>query len=282
MMNFLVKLETIINNLLIRIGELIWKHVPSPLKNLGARISAWKIAIIAFFKNLPTLLKAMFLKCLSGVKSLLTTVDWKAIFIESYKKAVAFHEERSKGTFAKIKLILMVPFTMVEQWVSGLSGTQAVLVLTFTGASIVAVIGIGFSGQRLLKNHTEGDRAPASVEEMAYERPDYYKKQTKHFEITNFILPIYIPAVNEIRSVAIDITATMSNRNSKIFLEKHEFQLRDHLIVEVDPSVASFHLDEEGKEIIKKKIGKEINAYLQHHEIQGEVVELKITYALAN
>ncbi len=281
-MNFLVKLESIINNLLIRIGDLIWKSVPGPIKKIVDRFGAWKMAVITFVKNSPSWLKTLLLKCLDGAKSLIKTIDWKAIFIDSYNKAIAYHKERSEGNLSKIKHLLMVPFSIIGQWVNGLSGTQAVLVLTFTGASIVAVIGIGFSGQRLLSNHAEGDRAPASVDEINYERPDYYKKQTKHFEVTNFKLPIYIPAVNEIRSVTIDITATMSNRNSKIFLEKHEFQLRDHLIVEVEPSVASFHLDEEGKEIIKKKIWKEINSYLQHHEIQGEVVELKITYALAN
>jgi hypothetical protein len=175
-----------------------------------------------------------------------------------------------------------MPFLVVAQWVQGLSPAQALLLLGFSGASILSVIGIGFSGHKLAKNHLDDGRAPASVDEILYERPGYYKKQTRHFEVSNFRLPVYVAQVNEVRSVDIDFTATMSNRNAKMYLEKREFQLRDHLINNIEPSVSSFPLEEEGKEIIRKKVWMEINDYLKENKIEGEVTELKITYVLAN
>ena len=149
-------------------------------------------------------------------------------------------KETSPG-LGQIATLLLTPFYMIGQWLKGLSAAQALLLMTFSTGSVLAVIGIGFSGHKLANNHLEMDRSPASVEgAVKYERPDYYKKQTRHFEITNLRLPVYVAKVNEIRSVDIDFTATMTNRNSRNFLEKHEFHIRDHLILQMEPSIASF------------------------------------------
>jgi hypothetical protein len=46
--------------------------------------------------------------------------------------------------------------------------------------------------------------------------------------------------------------------------------------------VAAFPLEEEGKDIIRKRLIQELNDFLKTYEIDGSVSEIRITYVLAN
>lgn len=278
-MSLLEKLENLINHLLIKLGEAMWKAVPAPIKNFFSKIEGWKLLVIAWLKTLPSKIKSL----ISNSAKTAKTLNWKDALSETYKKAMSQYKEKSNGSVGQFKTLVMTPFLMLGQWLNGLTAAQSALLLMFTAGSVLSVIGIVSSGQRMATSLSESGREPASVEEEAkYERPEYYKKQTKHFELVNLRLPVYVAQVNEIKSVDIDFVATMTNRSSKQFLEKNEFQFRDHLILQMEPSVASFPLEEEGKEIIRKKLIAELNDFLKLHEIEGEVEELKIIYVLAN
>lgn len=278
LMSLLEKLENLINHLLIKLGEAMWKAVPAPVKNFFSKIEGWKLFVIAWLKALPQKISSL----ISTAKSA-KTINWKSALSETYTKAMTQYKEKSSGKAGQLRTLIMTPFLMLGQWLHGLTATQSALLLMFTAGSVLSVIGIVSSGSRMANSYSESGREPASVEEEAkYERPEYYKKQTKHFELVNLRLPVYVAQVNEIKSVDIDFVATMTNRSSKQFLEKNEFQFRDHLILQMEPSVASFPLEEEGKEIIRKKLIAELNDFLKLHEIEGEVEELKIIYVLAN
>lgn len=281
-MNFLAKIENAINFLLNKLCELIAKAIPAPVKALLTKISMMYQWLVSFIKRLPTLAIAFVKNSISKSKSSVGSVNWKQALADTYKKAMTELKEKSPESAGKVGTVFLTPFLMIGQWLKGLSPAQSMLLLSFSCASILAVIGIGFSGHKLMHPETDQARFPASIEEVEYDRPDYYKKQTKHFDLTNLRLPVYVAQVNEIKSVDVDFTATLSNRNARMFLEKHEFHLRDHLILQLEPSVASFPLEEEGKEIIRKKLFMEINDFLKQNEIEGEVTELKITYVLAN
>lgn len=281
-MKLLEKIEILLNALLLKLGELLWKLVPGfvRVKFQWAGVQWEKLKL--FLKSLPSLLKVKVVALVTRLKALAADFNIKAALQESYQKAlIRYKESASAEKTGKLKTIFMAPFLVVGQWLHGLSVGQSMLLLTFSAGSFLAVLGIFFSGQRLAGG--QALRAPASVEEeVLYERPGYYKKQTRHFSVTNLRLPVYVAQVNEIRSVDVDFTATLSNRYSRMFLEKNEFQLRDHLILQLEPSIAAFPLEEEGKIIIRKKLLSEINDFLQLNEVQGEVTELKITYVLAN
>lgn len=281
-MNFLAKIETAINFLLNKLGELLYKAIPAPVKVLLTKISMMYRWLVNSIKRLPHLAIGFVKGSISKSKSTVSSVNWKQALTETYKKAMAELKEKSPESSGKFGTVLLTPFLMIAQWLKGLSPAQSMLLLSFSCASILAVIGIGFSGHKLMNTETDQGRFPASTEEVEYERPVYYKKQTKHFDLSNLRLPVYVAQVNEIKSVDVDFTATLSNRNARMFLEKHEFHLRDHLILQLEPSVASFPLEEEGKEIIRRKLFTEINDFLKQNEIDGEVTELKITYVLAN
>jgi flagellar basal body-associated protein FliL len=285
-MNFLAKLEDFINALLIKLTELslrtISRFLPSSFKVFSAKCISLFHMLLVWIKGIPFWLKTEGIAKLQVLKSKLFSFDFKGIFQETFNSATAQYQQHSKGA-TKFKALFLTPFLLMGKWLQGLSAGQALLLLAFTAGSFLAGINIIFSGQRIAGQYNTGARAPASVDEaLKYDRPEYYKKELKHITLTNLRLPIYFPEVNELKSVDIDFTATISNRQSRKYLERQEFQLRDHLILHVEPLVATFPLTEEGKDVLKEKIWLEINAFLKTHEQEGEVIDLKITYVLAN
>ena len=281
-MSFLEKLETFINSQLFRFAAFIAGKIPVPIKNKFFSLQSLWQKFILFLKGIPELLKKQGPVWIQKIKSSALGYNYKAALQDTYKKALSQYKEKTPGkNLGKVKTILLSPFLVVGQWLQGLSAGQSMLLLTFTAGSFLSVLGIFFSGQRLAGS--DKFRSPASIEEeIIYERPDYYKKQTKHFTLVNVRLPVYVAKVNEIKSVDIDFTATLTNRFSRMFLEKNEFHLRDHIILNMEPSVATFPIEEEGKIIIRDKLFNELNAFLKNNNIEGEVVELKIIYVLAN
>lgn len=284
-MNFVEKIENLINGLLLKLGGLVLallgRIAPARLKLMIAKFQASLERFKAFLKQSPFLLKDFAIKKFAELKSTAQTMDYKAKFIESYHTALNQYRASSEGKAGKVKTLVLAPFLIFGQWLRGLTLTQSMLLTTATTASVVAAVGIVYSGQRLIKQNTEPERAPASVE-VVYDRPNYYKEQNRQLVFTNIRLPVYIPQVNELRSVDIDFSLTLSNREARANLSKKEFELRDHLILEMEPVIAEFPLEEEGKTVIKEKIFREVNIFMQDMQIEGEVTEVEITYILAN
>ena len=254
-MNLLEKLESAINNFLFLIGDhctrIFLKIIPADVLNFFHR----------FIENL------------------------KAFFVRLRAKAnlLSFKDKLNPTeNFSISQTALMAPI-LLGQFLKGLSVTQTIVLLGFTSASILSGISMIFSAYSILGKHSIESRNPASVKaEVEYERPNYYKKPSRFFELNSLRLPIYFANLNELRTVDIDITATLSNRLARMKIEKLEFSLRDHLILNVEPMLASFPLEEEGKAILRKKMKMEINQFMKDHKIEGEVSEIKLIYLLAN
>lgn len=284
-MNLLSKIEDFINALIIKFTELmmmlVHKLTPPRVKRAYAATVNGIHYVIHNFKAFPGLVKAWLIQYVQKLKGQLFTVDYKGEVLAAVKKAQDYYKAHSASGVSKFKSVILAPYFLVAGWLEGLSPAQAVMLLAFTAASVLAGLKIFSSGQRLAK-YEEASRSPASVEEITYDRPAYYKKDSRHVLFTNIRLPVYIGGVNDLRSVDIDFNVTVSNRMSRIFLEKYEFQLRDYLILHIEPLVAHFPLEEEGREILKKKLWLEIDNFLKEHEIEGHVEEVKVTYVLAN
>lgn len=269
-MNFISKIEDIINSFLNKLIASFLKLIPSGIRNLFATIP-----------KIPH-------KTKDGIFKFISYLKIKAK--ESHQELMSMNAEKRSNAFRSVKAFLLTPLYMMGHWLDGLSTGQSILLLTFTSASLLSMISIGFSGKKIIYHDeeemiSEQMRLPASEakeEEITFDRPEYYKKQERHFGISNLKLPLYEGGIESIRTVDIDFNATLSNRNSRLFLEKNEFPLRDHLVLTIEPSLSDFPLEEEGKEIIRGKITREINAFLAKNDIEGEVVELKLTYILAN
>ncbi len=276
-MDFLYKLENFLNALILRLGDKLLSFVPVKIRIFFETLPGRCLKIIAFSKTLP----ALFKEKLPGLKSYAKEFDYKEKILEPLKEGLSKYNAGQKEKAGQLKVIFLAPFLIVGQWLKGLSAPQSLLLLFLSGASVLSGISIISSSSRLVQGDEAG-RAPASEEQVSYDRPAYYKKDSKHVTFSNLRLPVYLPEVNQLRSVDIDFTATMSTREGKQFLEKKEFQVRDHLILEIEPSVASFPLTEEGKEIIRQKLTAELDVFLKIHKINGNVEDLKVIYILAN
>lgn len=287
-MGLLEKLETLINNLLILLGDrftrMLMKLISPKVRAIYAKIINWIILAITWCKNLPTSLKKAGPMFLAKIKNYFLTFNYREKFQESYKAAISQYKKTQSGSkVSEFKTLLLTPFLIMGQWLKGLSSAQAILLLGFTTASFLAGINMVFTGNRMMDRQMNGERSPASIEEVVpYDRPEYYKEQSRHLEIASLRLPVYVANVNELRTIDIDFSATMSNRLSRMQLEKLEFQLRDHLVLNVEPMLASFPLEEEGKIIIREKLTMEIKNFMVAHEINGDVQEIKLVYILAN
>jgi flagellar basal body-associated protein FliL len=282
-MNLLEKFEHFVNLLLWKLGALLYKLVPSPMK----RCYTWVQAKYSLFLNrlqlLPEKFKLVALRLLAYVRNLLSGFNLKKTIEDSLTFAKSKYHVRSEGNFSKLKLVALAPLGLFSQWLQGLTAAQSMLLLGFTAASFLAGINMIFSGQRLA-NGFEINRTPASVEseKSEFSRPEYYKEQKRHLEFTSLRIPVYIAKVNQLKSVDVDFNVTFSTRESRKIMSKREFQLRDHLLLNLEPSIADFPLKEEGKDILRRKLAIEINHYLKEHDIQGHVVNVEITYILAN
>ncbi len=285
-MNLLAKLENFINKLLILLIEFVSKTVHKIIPpSVHARIEKFNLYVEAKKASLKTAPDFIKNKAKSSIALIQAVSKIKDHLKETYTAAMSqYQDKKPKSALDKLQRTLMTPVLMISRWLSGLSTTQSLVLLTFTAASFLSGVEVIFSGKRLVNQHIEASRDPASLveEDVAYERPEYYKKQTRHFEVNNLRLPVYIGDVNDLRSIDVDFIATVSNREARMYLEKHEFQFRDHLINEVEPMLASFPLEDEGKEILRQKLEKEINAYIKLNGLTGWVTDLKLTYILAN
>jgi flagellar basal body-associated protein FliL len=285
-MKFLFKIENAINASLIRLGnrmlQLLGALIPAKLRGWMHQLLSRRQHYKNQIKQSPALLKALALELLPKLKTLLQTINIKQKLQHTYGQALAEYNSKKAQQLGHLKKVVMVPVLLFSKWLEGLSVGQSLLLLSFSAASMLAGLNIVSTSQRMTGQKDTG-RTPASLEEeVAYDRPGYYKEKTKHLSVTNLRLPVYVAEVNELKSVDIDFTATVSTRRARQFLDKNEWQLRDHLISEMEPLIASFPLEDEGKEVIRHKIHAEINEFLKLHNIDGQVTKLRLTYILAN
>lgn len=287
-MGLIEKLENLINKILLHIGEvfarIMLKIIPAPVLSFFSKI---KHAVV-WLKNLPKLILKSIPTFLAGVKNFAKGFNFKVKLKETQALALAQYAKSQDQGSAKIsglKKAVLMPFLIMGQWLKDLSVMQTLMLVGFSVASLFAGVSVIYTGNKLLTKYQNANRAPASVEvveEVKSDRPDYYKQETRRFDVGALRLPVFFANINQLRSVDIDFSATLSNRMAKMKLEKLEFQLRDHLILQVEPMTADFPLVEEGKDILKDKIHREINDFMKLNQIEGEVQTVKLTYILSN
>jgi len=275
------KLEELINRLIFKLLELMAKLIPLQIKSVVRKVNGWYASSILFLKTLPGIILRKIKDLIQYLKENLKAEKLKPTFFTSIKNFIKnineTHPKRSK-----LKNFFLLPWYLVTIHSRSLSALQMLLLITLSISSIISLFAINTSVRQLAHKYLVS-RMPASIEEEAiYDRPDYYKKDLRHVEITNLRLPVFFSNVNELKTVDIDFMITTSNRFSRTFIHKHDLHLRDHLFLNLEPIVPSLPLNDEGKEIIRQKLLRETDEFLKKHKIEGHVTEVKITYILAN
>lgn len=279
-MDILNLLEEKINGWLWKIINFLCALIPSPVKQLACYFARKKKHAITWVKISPWIVKRKFVRYQAALKAIIAEIDFKralGTIEDKFKKNVG-----PKNILIQIKKSYLIVNHLIRRPFRDFSAEQKVTLTFFSICSFGAVAIIFFQTQRIYMEETKHLRVPASVEVFEYERPEYYKTEFKSVKISNVRIPVYYPEVNELQTVTIDFTITLNNRIGRIFIEKREFPLRDYLIQTLEPILAKYSLDEEGKSIIKDKITLEIQNFLNDHQIDSEVKDVNLIYILAN
>lgn len=280
-MSFLIKIEELINRglfwLAAKIMKLLQRLCPPVLKKIWEKWQTKKSLYLAKVRALPAEAKALFAR-----KGELVKIDYKGVFTQAIEASKKVYEStKAHSPHKAVLLALAAPFIFLYQWPSSLKPVHFVLLFTFTTASIFSIMGIALNAKRIAEKEFGGDRTPASVQDE-YIRPNYYKKNERSVSFNNFKIPVYVEAVGELRAVVIDFSVTASNRATAHWLGKHEFELRDHLVLTIEPVIATFPMTDEGRVMLSEKIKSEINIFLETHSIEGQIQEARIIYILAH
>lgn len=275
-MELLAKLEEIINEFLWALIRLTERFTPAPVLKFFAFLKRKKKHALIWIKISPTLLKRHQTRKARELKTIVARVDVK----KEIKKCESKVKEISKENSLKKSLLTFINW--LQKPFKGFSAEQNLLLVSFSLASVIAGLAIYAQMQRIFHEESAVHRTPASVHNLEFDRPNYYQKPLKSIQIYGVRIPVYYPETNELQTVTIDFNIILSNKIGRIFIERREFPLRDHLIQTLEPILAQHALDEEGKDIIKEKVTIEVQSFLDQHQIKSKVEDINLSYILAN
>lgn len=277
-MEFLNTLEEKINHWLWVMHRFCCNLTPAPIKKFHSFVINKISQCLLALKHSPQYFAKKSKQIIGYFKATLSEVDLKNT-IGSYEDKFK-HLSHKKFTlfFFKHGAIFL---HLVKRPFRGLSSEQTIMLTAFSMASLIAGLAI-YSQVQQISSANKTARTPASIEALDFDRPGYYKEEFRHVQISGVRIPVYYPEVNELQTVTIDFNVTLNNRIGRIFIERREFPLRDHLISSLEPVLAKHSLDLEGKTILKEKMIIEIQNFLDMHQIESEVSDLAIIYILAN
>jgi hypothetical protein len=218
---------------------------------------------------------------------LLKEIDYRNKLIECRIKIKTYRQTHSMKELIFTGFALAVaPIKKCYEYCSSLvslSANQFALIVVLSTVGTVAGVNV-YKISRDIKLKEIARRSPASSEQQIppIVRPDYYKEDQRQFEIGDIKLPLYMKTANGTKSLTLDFKVTANNRRTLQWLYDNEHKVRDWLFLHFEPIEADFPLLPEGREIVKEKILKELNLYLQHQNVEGQVKSLQFINVLGN
>lgn len=275
-MELLAKLEEVINQFLWTLLGLMERFTPRPVLKFISFLKRKKKHALIWIKISPAVFKRHKNQKAHELKTVMARVD--------VKKGIQQCETKVKkiSKTSTFKKALSTFIESLKRPFKDLSAEQSVLLVAFSIGSVIAGLAISAQLQRIFLQETNVHRNPASAEVFEYERPNYYQKPLKSVQIYGVRIPVYFPETNELQTVTIDFNIVLTNKIGRIFIERREFPLRDHLIHSLEPILAQYALDSEGKDIIKDKVAIEVQNFLDQHHIESKVTSIELSYVLAN
>lgn len=285
-MNAWLKIEAIINRVLIAITELftqlflkiVPKSVPETKRRLEKMwvngIIAFKAWAIAFVLKSIQYSKEKF----KELKSLKLLKVKEGLAKKSLEYKSKLETSAPKESIKQMLALVMSPLNTLIHKINTMEPSKAIMAICLSAFLFLSIMQIIVSGSRIY----DKTRSPASaMEEVTIPpRPSYYKLDQKQISLNQVKFPVYSEGRNSIQFLSVDFELELSNRHIVIYLQDHESHLRDHLINNTEPIDPIFSLEKEGKSIIKDKVQKEINSFLKEQNVRGQVNAVNIIYLL--
>lgn len=281
------QIETLLNRILLWIGSIIAKVIkkitPLKVQRFFARIRDWfikkKNAVVAFVEKgrnkIGRNYKEIFQTILGGLKT----------FVGLLKKAQKIDINKLNPINIVLKLFsLILPWLLrFKSWLTSLK--PIVLVAMFILLAVLSAAGYKLydSSQKVLAELEKGKPVEVKKEEkLPYKKRTYfYKLSDKQLLLSDIRLPVYVSSASNIKTLILDFTMEFSNRYLRVFFYDNEFLIKDRLNNTLEPVIPNFPLQEEGKQILRKKIIEEINHVIKEYKIKGEIKNIHFHAILA-
>ncbi len=270
------KIEDLLNLLIIKVGGLFKKLIPSFIKNFFSSISS-KIKVV--FSVIGGKLSIIFSKLFAGAKflpnkihALVTLLIGMLIQAGQKLKGGAVSFQAVKRLFAPIAIFLGSLALKIKKWYLSLKPTTVAIGIVSSATVGIAALNIYSSGRQIYDKSQEEPKI-VNVEPSSI-RAEYYKQSEKHLNVDGVTVPIYVGTGNAPKTLILDFTLLMSNRYLKSYFYENDYLLKDRLNTHFEPVVPTLPLEDEGKRIIKEKIIKELNILIKDLKIKGEVEDV--------
>lgn len=295
-MKFFTKIEDFINKILLKLIAAFWalvhKIIPQKffdfIEKTKQKIINFKIFLIEKKSQLIAAIKGKVLQLKEKIFVVifkLKSLPYKDLLIEKINKVKEefqiLKNADHKSFVIKCLNYIILPFKKTLEFLKGLDPNKVGIGVLLSMIMLLSVVTVFDQATDIYQK--ENPRKPASVEEVEFNRPEYYKKDDRTYTLIEVKMPLYIESIHDIRTITLDITITTSTRFAKKYLEFNGEKVRDHLVMNVEPILSSFPLnDPEGKRVINAKVRDELNLFLIGENVEGEVDEVRLTYILGH
>lgn len=295
-MGLVDRVLTILNELVLLLWQLfihtLFVLVPRPVRRLlrfakfGLRWLAgglWKVCLWGgrLIKEFSIKVATPFIRFQSAFQEVIgALVDQ----IKSIKT-----QDLTPGNLKKklIQLVVTLLGGVVYMWKMTWGNMSNATIATICSLGCVMILAgwqIYTIGDNLYLQIAHGGRKPASEFEQKStlkRRPVYYKQETRHYEIKQMRIPVYIEAQNSVKIFEVDVTIEASNRFVRRFFSENENLIRDRMLSTTEPMVHNFPLSDEGKQVMKEKITYELDQFIKENEMNGDVTQIYFTSIVA-
>lgn len=283
MMDKWIKIENLINGLLIKFVNFFKKLTPTRLKDSYSKLLSSLGKFFGFFTKVPLYLQE------HGKKWVMAKLAIAISFFLAKKESVLKLVASLKGYKLSGELPLLMYHNAqkfisknITAKVAALSPAKAVAITTTVTVFSLGGISVYQNVKEIADKTTpEPTRKVASVSQEDKERwgrSQFRNIQKQKIFLRNVHIPIYIENRNGMRNLQIDVSLKTNNRYTARYFYKpeNEILIRDRLNSSLQAVVPNFPLEPEGKKIIKEKILIEMNLLINDLKIEGRVDDVFI------
>ena len=174
-------------------------------------------------------------------------------------------------------------FFKIQKWVIALKPTTIAGVMITTTITTISGIQVYTKAKKIAEQRAKEEMANhreiASIEKK---RPKYHKAEEKQFKIYNIALPIYVDSGKNKRPLKLDLVIETSNKYTRQYFDENYEYVHDHLNTKFLPTIPSFILEKEGKEVLKEKIKAELNILIKERGMKGEIKSIYFSHLLSS
>ena len=149
--------------------------------------------------------------------------------------------------------------------------------------AIVAVVNcvvIYHNWQKIARDIEDRSRGPASF--PAAMRKSYFGTDRRHFHLSSLHVPIYLEGGPQgMSSMQIEFILETSNRFLKNYIDKNEYEISDRILTTLEPITPGFIFTDEGQQVMRLKILREVNQLIEHKKMQGQIERVSMGSIIA-